>query len=260
MSFTRIKSGTGHRYADDGQNVPSVTGIMRDGMPKPGLIGLGGKQAAAYVMDHWDELLAMTPSQRHKAISAAQYAASSRAMGRGTDIHTHAEALAKTGEADVPDELLGPVRAYAHWLTQWHVNVLHVERPVINREWRYAGTFDLIAELGGQLWLLDIKSGQDVWPDVALQLVAYGHAEAMLDAEQREVPMPLVDRYGVVHVMPDACELVPIDVSEQTWRTWCHIRHVASYMQAVKLSSPVGAALRPNGVPLSRVRIERLDA
>ena len=60
---------------------------------------------------------------------------------------------------------------------------LEVEAFLINETLGYGGTLDLIAELDGETWLLDWKTGKSVaWPDGRvyadhrLQLAAYANA------------------------------------------------------------------------------------
>ena len=78
----------------------------------------------------------------------------------------------------------------------------------------YAGTYDLIIQMpgeqwanvdGSELWLVDIKTSRGVYPEYALQLAAYGHAEQIiLEGSPVGFPMPHIDRYAVLHLRPDA--------------------------------------------------------
>lgn len=40
----------------------------------------------------------------------------------------------------------------------------------------YAGTLDLICEIDGKIWLIDFKTGQNIWPEYELQVSAYRRA------------------------------------------------------------------------------------
>ena len=48
-----------------------------------------------------------------------------------------------------------------------------VERRIVNRDHRYAGTVDAIARIGGKLGVLDIKTSQSIYRDYNLQTSAY---------------------------------------------------------------------------------------
>lgn len=50
---------------------------------------------------------------------------------------------------------------------------LYVEHSLISREHRYAGTFDLLAEIEGKRVLIDLKTSKELWSEYKLQLGAY---------------------------------------------------------------------------------------
>ncbi len=72
----------------------------------------------------------------------------------------------------------------------------------------YGGTCDLIAELDGEVWLLDWKTGSSVatpdgtvYRDHRLQLAAYANAEFIARPNDPErYALPAITRYGLVHV------------------------------------------------------------
>jgi hypothetical protein len=43
----------------------------------------------------------------------------------------------------------------------------------------YAGTIDFVARINGELYIIDFKTGQSIWPSYELQLSAYKHAYEM---------------------------------------------------------------------------------
>lgn len=48
-----------------------------------------------------------------------------------------------------------------------------VEQMVYNKELRYAGTLDLIAEYEGDVWVIDVKTGKSVYDSYEAQIAAY---------------------------------------------------------------------------------------
>jgi hypothetical protein len=60
--------------------------------------------------------------------------------------------------------------------------VLATERKVVNEDEWYAGRFDVLLEVDGEVWLIDFKTGASFYPEWGMQLAAY--AEAWED-EQR---------------------------------------------------------------------------
>lgn len=251
MTFQRKASGTGHTYLDNGVKVEGVTTLLSRGLPHPAFVKAATKACGAYVIDNWDDLVDMPASKRGAAVEDAWWKRSKKAMARGSHIHDLADHLAKGEEVEPDDEALAPARQYVAWLDSHAVEVIHSECPVINRKWGYAGTFDLLARVdtgnGPSTWLLDIKTGDDVWPEVALQLAAYRNAEALL-VDGEEQPMPEVDFCGVVHVGGDFCHLRAVEANEATFRNFLRVLGVARWVQATDTfhggTSPVSPPLR----------------
>jgi hypothetical protein len=251
MTIRRVNRGKAHQYWDGDRQLPGVTTIINGGLPKPALIPWAARVCGEYVVDHWDELVFLEPSKRLDAVRRAPDQARDTAAARGTDIHRLAEALIHGQEITIPDELIGPVEAYARFLDRWQVDARHVEATVVSRRWWYAGTLDLIAVLAvllGRTWLLDIKTGKGVYDDVALQMAAYRYAEHIL-TEAGEQPMPEVDDVGVIHVLSDDVRLVPVEADRDTFRHFLHIYETYKWSRQVKDAPALGAALDPPAAP-----------
>lgn len=78
-----------------------------------------------------------------------------------------------------------------------------VEQTVVLPKYRTAGSFDFLGEKGGQLFVCDLKTGQDLgysWLSIAIQLAQYAMAETIYDWDARtHRPMPEVNqRQGLV--------------------------------------------------------------
>lgn len=241
----------GHTYRLDGEPIPSVTTILKLGFPAPALVSWAAKSVAQAAVDEWTELSALGVTERYERLKGAPWVKRDAAAFRGTQLHAIGEQLVAGEQADVPDHLQGVAQRYADWLDEWDVEPVAVERPVCHVEYRYAGTFDLIADLkDGVRWLLDIKSGSGVYDSHVLQLAGYRYAEKMLHATGDLIDMPTVDRAGVIHVTPDDVRLIPVDASRRAFRAFLAAREVASYALAVKDAYkdrrpwPVGQAVK----------------
>ena len=70
---------------------------------------------------------------------------------------------------------------------QTGLKVLNTESVVWNLEYGYAGTVDLICEINGERWLIDLKFGNSIYESHFLQIESYAHC---VD----------VDRIGVLHL------------------------------------------------------------
>lgn len=198
-----------------------------------------------------------------------RFAKTGAAAARGSDVHRVAEQL-HLGAAVSYDAAIEPyVRQYRRFLEEFAPKFELAEAPVYNLTYRYAGTLDGIARIDGQRVVLDIKTtahGPDSgrsrppYPEVALQLVLYRHAELVgLVADRREVsyrryyrlspdaptePMPETDGAVCIVVSPEDYLVVPVDTSERVWRAARHVIQVARW-QTELASAVLGTPLIP---------------
>ena len=230
----RINRGRGHSYLLDGERADGVTWIVSNGVPKPALIDWAARTTAGYAIDHWDELAELKASERLRKLEKARWAETDTAAVRGTNVHSLAQQLAAGEEVDVPEHLVGHVDAYLSFARDWEPEEIIVESVVAHRRYRYMGTLDLIARLAtGETWLLDWKTaGSGIWPESALQLSAYRNADFYLDDQGNEQPMPTVDRTGCVWLRADGYDLIPVDTSPTTFRTFLYAQQVARFTDA----------------------------
>lgn len=231
MSIQRIDRGRGHSYRIDGERADGVTTLIGDGLAKPALINWAANTTANYAVDRWEELTALAVSERLERLKRARYDDLDRAARRGTEVHALAEKLVAGTEVNVPDELAGHVESYVRFLDDFEPEPLLVEAVVASRKWRYAGTLDLVARIRGEVWILDVKTTRSgIFPDVALQIAAYRHAELYITAGgAAEWPMDSlgITRSGAIHVRADGYDLVPLDTSEAVFKDFLHVAWVA---------------------------------
>jgi hypothetical protein len=247
MTLKRIPTAKGHRYTLDGKPVTGVTTLLNNGVPKPALVGWGIRSVAEYAADHLEQLLEMQPMGRNAIVAAlkqAPYAERDKAANRGTEVHKLAEKLIVGAEVEVPDELAGHVEAYVRFLDDWQPDPVLVEFSGANRKWWYAGTGDLVADIRGDRWLLDVKTAKGVYGENAMQTDAYRNFEFHLAADGTEQPMPEgITRLGVIHVRADDYDLVPLDSTGDPFKTFLHAAFVAKRGDQIK--AYVGQALTP---------------
>ena len=257
MTIRRRKFGTGHAYYVDEVKVPGVTTIIGDTTPK-NLTDWSARCAADFAIDNWDELLAMRPSERHKALHYAYRHDRDSAGRRGTEVHRIAERLVAFEEVAKPEALAGHIDSYVRFLDTMNPEPVAVELVVVNRTLRYCGTADLVCDLGEVTaeevippcrWLLDLKTSRSgIWPETALQLTGYSRAESYLDpetGEERPLDALKIDRCGAVHITADGWELRPVDTGEQVWEHFQRLRWL--YDQQDQMRAWIGPAV---AVPL----------
>jgi hypothetical protein len=241
----RINRGRGHSYLLDGAPVDGVTRALSEGYPKPALVDWASRTAAGYAVDHWDELAELGIAERLRKIEKARWEVTSAATFRGTAVHELAQQLQAGLEVTVPDELVGHVDAYLRFVQEWKPREILVESPVFSREFSYAGTVDLVADLiDDRRWLLDWKTSKgEPYPEVALQLAAYRYAEFAL-VDDTEQPMPRIDATGVVWLRADGYDLIEIDAGPAAFEAFGAVQTVAQF-RAEPREHWIGQMLEP---------------
>lgn len=256
----RVDAGNGHWYKLDGQKVDGVTTILGNAIPKPSLVGWAAKSIAEYVGERIDidphtgrvdatdlarSLAAIGAKNRYskwpndggvsrlafiETLKGVHWEDRDRAARRGTEVHGLAEQIVGGAEVDVPDELTGHVDAYIKFLDDWQVNPIVVEGVCGHRKHRWMGTFDLIAELHGERWLLDLKTTRSgIYGETALQLAAYRHAEFYVDHDGNEHDMPQVDHVGAIWCRADGYDLIPVKADAEVYRMFQYAQMIARF-------------------------------
>lgn len=248
----RRNYGNGHGYLLDNEKVMGVTTAI-DVLDKPALRQWYANEAAKRVVDDWDKLLTMTPTERQEYVKFGPRDRVKAAALRGTDIHRLGDAIARGEEVDVPGEYRGPVEAYARWLDKWEVETIATETPLAHTDHKFGGTADLwgyVGKLGGAPYLLDVKTGKGVYDETGLQLAAYRYANLVqVDGEELvgigALPAIEVEGAFVAHVLPDDVRMVPAIADESTFRLFLHVLHVARTRAGWKDWPLIGAAIQP---------------
>jgi len=205
-----------------GQQVPGVTTII-DVLSKPALPRWAAKETAAFAVANRKSWQDLDDAAAIDLLKGSPWRISGSAMSKGTEIHSIAEKLLMNIQVDfIPPDVQNSVRGVAQIIEWLKPEVLHMEASIWNMTKGYAGTTDLIAKIDGETWLLDWKSSKDVYPDMGLQLAAYGHGEVILKPDGTETPVPKIDKFAVAHVPKvGKSSLVMIDVTEDDFRGFC---------------------------------------
>jgi hypothetical protein len=118
------------------------------------------------------------------------------AADRGTKVHAATEALDKTGRAEIEDDYLPYLQAYALFRQEHDVQWELIEHPDYHPAHRYAGTIDRYGMLDGFSTLLDIKTTYKVYkPLCSASLNLY---RMVLEARQKTV-----ERLAILHLRKD---------------------------------------------------------
>jgi hypothetical protein len=239
-----------HRYSwNGGPLYPSVTTILgiKD---KPALVGWAKRETAACAIRNLDVLERMVRSGGPQAAvdwlkRIPDYARDASA-DLGSAVHAAAEGIARGQAAPVAEDVGPFVAAYRRdFLDVFQPRFLAVEAMVCSERYEYGGTADAFAEIEGEIWLLDYKSGAGVYPDTALQLAGLARAGFMgFPGDPTQYPVPAATRFGVLHIRPEGARLLPVVVDRAT---------VAAFLDARRLYGwEVGPARSVIGEPIAR--------
>jgi len=206
-----------HTYSLDGRRCPGVTTIVGASSPKGALIGWAARLAAEWAVANLDTRDALGDRDFFAKASKASEEVRDARADFGRAVHAAADALTDGKEISVPPDVAAYARHIVDFLNTWKARVLARECLVWHSGHRYAGQFDVIADLSdGSRWLIDYKTGSGVYPDAALQLAAYRNAEFIVwDGQDRK--MPAIDKTGVLHVHENGWDLIPVDTGPEVW-------------------------------------------
>ena len=261
MRIERVNRGRGHSYRivhDNGEREPisGVTTILSAGLPKVQLRDWAARFTASYAVDHWEELATKPISKRMEEIRQSSYQHRNAMARRGSEIHSYADRLTQGEEVDVPEELTRHVDNYLRFVDEWQLRELYHEAVIVSYRWKYAGTFDVMGDMAGARWLLDFKTGDSgIYPEVALQLAAYRYADALVDEHGNEIPMPSVDKCGVVWIRADGYDVLPITADAEVFRTFLYAQQMAQFCNEPR-DAFIGDAMR---APTNTPRLEGIS-
>lgn len=220
--------GRTYTHPVTGEEFRSVTTVL-NAASKPALERWKLNTVSNWAVENLDLLKGMEPDAAADLIRSSRFASSKEAADIGERGHKVIEHLAQ-GITDSP-EVTDPAAAYV--VKMWNelndefdVKLIHAEATLINRTIGYAGSADLMVWIrpkGGTKWrraIIDAKTGKGIYDSVALQLVGYAKAEAILHADGSEEPMPVIHETYALHVRPRSWALVPMRYDAVTWEAF----------------------------------------
>jgi len=249
-----IKRGDSRFYVhpETDAKAPGVTSVV--GMlPKPFLTRWAAKEAATFAVENLGPVVQFATEGNKPAavdlIKGAPWRDSGQAAATGTEVHELFEALAK-GEAVNTRRLTPEMKAYAghfnEFRTEFEPEFLFNEETVWSEEHDYAGSFDTLVRINDENVLLDYKTTRSgVYPEVALQLAAYAHADGIIRPDGTKVDLPKIDAGAVLHARPEGWSLVPVRIDEEVFNYFLHLRKTFDWNRDVSMTV-LGKSLNTN--------------
>ena len=120
----------------------------------------------------WDEAEAIKiaagdkGSKVHKAISE---------LIDGNEVRMNSKILNPTTEQEeeLTVEEYEAIMSFKNWFQEVKPDVLDREKVYFNDHQGIAGTIDLLCRIKDEVWLIDFKTGQTIWPEHTIQLTGY---------------------------------------------------------------------------------------
>jgi genome maintenance exonuclease 1 len=190
-----------YRLAESEEVIPSATQILSV-IAKPALVYWAASESAksfknsAVELKNLSEKIGINPvfTFGDAGIDAAMFRAinahkkiSEEAATIGSQVHNFIEKTIKNEAVDLP--LLPKAQKSCEAFLQWYedhpnVRILECEEKVYHPELKYAGTVDAVAEIDGDLYIIDFKTSSKVYPEHHIQCAAYAKAiELMMGKE-----------------------------------------------------------------------------
>lgn len=237
-ALTRGKGNSGRRYVwppgtpKPDLNVPSVTTIL-DQMSKKALQYWAAKEVATYAVTHIDSWEGLPEDDAIDLLKRSPYRKTKKKGDFGTAIHEIVDSWMRVRLGDEPPELddidhLPYVAGVVRYLNDHVHRVLRSEFTVFNETFQYAGTADALVKLkDGRIVVVDWKTSNSIWPEYALQLVAYMRGDFIGTPEGQEVTLPRIDGGHIVHLPGDSTYAAyEIENSDRIFRTFTALRTI----------------------------------
>lgn len=223
--------------------LPGVTSII--GMlPKPFLMYWAAKMTAELAVDSLPFVQQMAERDRQGAIDYLKGASRRYTQIRadvGSKAHDLFERMIRGEDVGKVHPDLEPYRArFADFLATVNPELVRAEDVAWSDRHQYAGSFDAIIRVwldadrrptpdrSGTpvLLMVDWKTSADTYPEVALQMAAYAHADRIIGPDGSSEPMPDVDGAAVLHITPEQWALKPVRIDTDVFDLFLVLRRV----------------------------------
>lgn len=167
-----------HQYKHNDTVIPSVTTILSI-MNKPALVSWAANTAINAVKEQILPGVAYDELQLQNIFESSRIAHAKRktdAGNYGTFVHDWIQAYieGKNPELPVNKLLENSVINFLAWVEQNKVKFIVSEQIIFSRKYEYAGKLDTICTINGELYLMDWKTSNRIYPlEMGAQLAAY---------------------------------------------------------------------------------------
>lgn len=162
-----------HKYYLDGKPLTGVTTVLGV-IAKPALIQWAANEAIKYIRETQPkpvkiagvDMVIYTKDQLSDLLDTARVASTTKRDGMadiGTAVHAWLEKFVK-GKNPKPNKKLDHItKNFVEWAHKNQIKFLKSEVRVFSEKHWFAGTFDLLFEMNGKIYIGDIKTGSGIY-------------------------------------------------------------------------------------------------
>ena len=222
-----------------GEAVPSVTTVIAQ-LAKPKLSGWAARMAAEYATREWESLGELSDYGKKEAIRYAHERERQGSADLGTAVHHAIDCWTKGEPHDHAKDVDPYLNSFTKFLMEKRPRFLRSEVTLWSRAHDYAGTADAIISLDDAIWLIDYKTGKNLYPEVGLQLNALSHADFIINPDGTEEKIPAITAVAAVQIRPRSWHFVPTGYPDENFRAFLAARQL--YFWSTEIAEKVLAA------------------
>src|SRR3990167_9481333 len=146
-----------------------------------------GVPSVTWIAGHYPKGIAFYKWLADKGWDEAE-AIKSAAGDKGSKVHLAISAVLRNEEVTIESKFLNPstgseeeltieeiecIKSFIDWYEITKPKTIAYDVVIFSDKHNYAGTIDYLCEIEGEVYLIDFKTGQSVWPEYELQVSAY---------------------------------------------------------------------------------------
>ncbi|MGW3229405.1 hypothetical protein [Kitasatospora sp. NPDC001095] len=240
-----ITRGGSRWYVDPETAVkyPGVTSVIAM-LPKPFLVHWAARMAAETAVTSLAAVQSIAERDPEGAIDYVRNSHMRYTKVRaklGSDAHDLFERMARGEFVGRVHPDLEPYKAgFADFLEAVNPELVRAEDVAWSSTHEYAGSFDAILRVWlnsegkptpdrsgtPHLLIVDWKTSKSTYPDVALQMAAYSHADLIISPDGTAEKMPEFDGAAVLHITGEDWEFKPVRVDSEVFEVFLTLRRV----------------------------------
>ena len=248
---TMHRGGSRFYYSLDNPDTkyPGVTSIIGMLPKQQFLAPWAARLTAELAVDSLDYIGAMAERDRQGAIDFLKNASRRYTQARsdvGSRAHDLFERILR-GErvGRVHPDLEPYQRHFNQFIEAVNPELVRAEDVAWSDEYEYAGSFDAVLRVWldedgkpspdrsgtPQLVMADWKTSARAYPEVALQMTAYAHADLIISPDGDAEPMPEFDGAFVLHITDTEWDFIPVYIGPEVFEYFLSLRAVFEWQR-----------------------------